>query len=42
MYSAGLRASVPVRWHKRIHAGADACEPSETCIGCEPLLGTVF
>jgi len=36
--SAGLRGCVPVRWHKCLHAGADACEPSETRIGCEPLL----
>jgi len=36
--SAGLRACVPVRWHKRPHAGADACKPSETRIGCEPML----
>jgi hypothetical protein len=40
--SAGLRASVPVHWHKCLHAGADVREPSETRIGCEPLLCAVF
>jgi hypothetical protein len=38
--SAGFCACVPVRWHKCPHAGANACEPSETRIGCEPLLAT--
>jgi len=33
-----LRGCVPVRWHISLNAGADACEPSETRIGCEPLL----
>jgi len=37
--SAGLRACVFVRWHKCLHAGSNAYKPSETRIGCEPLLG---
>ena len=36
--SAGLRACVPVRQRLHPHACADACKPSETRIGCEPLL----
>jgi len=40
--SAGLRACVSVRWQNCLHAGADAYQPSETRIGCEPLLAHVI
>jgi hypothetical protein len=40
--SAGLRVCVLVRQHLRPHAGAYAWKPSETRIGCEPLLAPGF
>jgi len=40
--SAGLRERVLVHLHMSKQACADACKPSETRIGCEPLLPPVF
>jgi len=40
--SAGLRVCDHIHQHKCPHAGAEACEPSETRIGCEPMFPAVF